>query len=356
MPRLSPPIAPNAPGTSTPPGVPRRGDGRNLDPALGDRGGDAAGLLVRDPDVAYPVARDAPGATASPPADTYYDLPVVKPPPWRWYVPAYFYCGGLAGSAASLAGAAELVRHHLPLERQLRWIAAVGDAAGAMLLIADLGRPARFHHMLRVIRPTSPMNIGTWILSSAGATSAIGLWSALRRRRAPIATSIAAIVTGSALATYPGVLLGNTAVPIWSATRRRLPIWFAALSAASLGAMLELVAPEVPAPRGYTAIAKTAHLIAACSVARGAAAGGVSAPLRRGRSGILWRCALGLGVASLAATLWPGTSRTRSLVAGALGTAAALLSRFAITEAGRASASDPRATFAPQRSRDVVAE
>jgi len=40
---------------------------------------------------------------------------------------------------------------------------------------------------------------------------------------------------------------------------------------------------------------------------------------------------------------------------GALGTAAALLGRFAIIEAGRASASDPRATFGPQRDRRTEA-
>jgi len=34
-------------------------------------------------------------------------------------------------------------------------------------------------------------------------------------------------------------------------------------------------------------------------------------------------------------------------VAGALGTASVLLGRFAIAEAGRASAADPRATLAP---------
>ena len=33
------------------------------------------------------------------------------------------------------------------------------------LLVADLGRPERFHHMLRVAKPTSPMSVGTWILA-----------------------------------------------------------------------------------------------------------------------------------------------------------------------------------------------
>jgi formate-dependent nitrite reductase membrane component NrfD len=324
-------------------------DGRHIDPRLGDRDGEAAAIEVREPDVAWPIAPEAHPAPDLPPSATYYDLPVVKSPPWNWYVPAYFYAGGLAGAAASLIGAAELADRRFPLGRQLRWIAVLGDAAGAALLVADLGRPARFHHMLRVFRPTSPMNLGTWILSSAGATSALGMWWALRDRKAPAAAGLASLVTGTALSTYTGVLLGNTAIPLWHQTRRRLPIWFAAISAASLGSLLELIAPDARAVRTYTTLAKTAQLLCAASVSRAARAAGVAGPVQRGRSSALWRTATWLGIASLAITAWPGGSRRRSLLAGALGTAAGLISRFAITEAGRASAADPRATFEPQR-------
>jgi hypothetical protein len=58
----------------------------------------------------------------------------------------------------------------------------------------------------------------------------------------------------------------------------------------------------------------------------------------------LWRAAKWLGVASLAATVL-----RRDRLAGVLGTVSALAGRFAIVEAGRASAADPRATFEPQR-------
>jgi len=30
------------------------------------------------------------------------------------------------------------------------------------LLVLDLGDPLRFHHMLRVFKPSSPMSLGTW--------------------------------------------------------------------------------------------------------------------------------------------------------------------------------------------------
>jgi len=41
------------------------------------------------------------------------------------------------------------------------------------LLIADLGRPERFHHMLRVAKPSSPMSVGTWILTAYGPGSGL---------------------------------------------------------------------------------------------------------------------------------------------------------------------------------------
>jgi hypothetical protein len=54
------------------------------------------------------------------------------------------------------------------LSRRCSLVSACGAVASAALLIADLGRPARFLNMLRVLRPSSPMNMGTWFLSAFG--------------------------------------------------------------------------------------------------------------------------------------------------------------------------------------------
>ena len=312
---------------------PRTRDSRNFDPRISGDTGDGAALPRAEP-------------------DTYYGLPVIKAAPWRWYVPAYFYLGGVAGAAATLATAAELARDP-HLARRLRWIASLGEASGAVCLIADLGMPARFHHMMRVFRPTSPMNIGTWILSAASVSGGLALLDDLRgqrnrrdrhRRQGPAATSAISALTGAMLATYTAVLLGNTAVPIWDATRRVLPPWFAATSAASLASLLELLGAAPRPVRRYAVAAKAGELVAAHTVARAAAAARVDRPLREGLSGRLWRGARWLGIAGLAATLLH-----RPRLAGALGTAAAVIGRFAIVEAGRSSAGDPRATFEPQR-------
>jgi polysulfide reductase-like protein len=317
-------------------------DGRNLDPRIADERGEGATIEVDRPEAAWPAVIETP--TGAPAAETYYDLPVVKPPPWRWFVPVYFYASGLGGAAGTLAAAAELTGDRR-FARRLHGIAAIGEAVGAACLIADLGRPARFHHMMRVFRPTSPMNAGVWILSAAGASSGLALLAELRggrRRGLGVAGAIGA-VAGAMLSTYTAVLLGNTAIPIWEATRRRMPLWFAAGSAASLASLVELIGGGGP-PRGYRIAAKAAELIGARSVEAAAAAAGVDRPLREGRSGRIWRGATWLGAGSLIATL-----ARRPRLAGVLGTAAALLARFAIVEAGRASAADPRATFQPQR-------
>src|SRR5207249_6615868 len=38
-------------------------------------------------------------------------------------------------------------------------------SADLALLVLDLGDPLRFHHMLRVFKPSSPMSLGTWCLT-----------------------------------------------------------------------------------------------------------------------------------------------------------------------------------------------
>ena len=239
---------------------------------------------------------------------TYYDLPVVKAAPWKWYVPTYFYLGGLAGAASTLG-----------LDR----IAALAEGAGATCLIADLGKPARFIYMMRVFRPTSPMNMGTWILSAATASTGISLLAPNR------VTRVTGALAGAMLSTYTGVLVGNTATPVWNRSRRVLPLWFAATSAASLASVLEVIGQP---RRRYSMIAKTAEVLGGAAVER---AGGAVL-----RDNTLWRRSRWLGLASLAATVLG-----RPRLAGVLGTASALLGRFAIIDAGRASANDPHETL-----------
>ncbi len=98
---------------------------------------------------------------------SYYGRPVVKPSPWKMDIPAYLFLGGRAGGSSLLAAGSDLTGR-LGLRRTARVtaLAAIGISFGA--LVHDLGRPARFHHLLRVAKVTSPMSVGTWILSVYG--------------------------------------------------------------------------------------------------------------------------------------------------------------------------------------------
>ena len=370
--------------TSTPPAA---ADGRNVDPRLGALSGEGWQQRVTHRAQPLPAGHelsDVPAdAVRTDEGPSYYGAPLLKEPVWRWYIPAYFYAGGVAGAAAALGAAAQLalrrgspglLRRVAPagedlLLRRCRLIATSGAAASAVLLVADLGRPGRFLNMLRVFRPTSPMNMGTWILSAFGASAAASTAAHLLPlpaglRRAGEGAALAAGVMGLPLCTYTGVLIANTAVPIWQGTRRSLPVLFAASGAAGAASLLEL---WPPGGRGdavvhrFAVIGKALEVALSEALAREAGAvPRVGRPLRHGASAALWRASQALSLAGLAASVASGLGAPTRRVAGLLGTLGALSLRFAVMAAGRASARDPHATSAQQRAgrgaRDVVRE
>ncbi|EUA86722.1 polysulfide reductase, NrfD family protein [Mycobacterium ulcerans str. Harvey] len=98
---------------------------------------------------------------------SYYGRPVLKTPAWEWKIAAYLFSGGLSAGSALLAAGADL--NGQPALRRVSRVGALASiATGSYFLIADLGRPERFHHMLRVAKPSSPMSVGTWILAAYG--------------------------------------------------------------------------------------------------------------------------------------------------------------------------------------------
>ena len=102
-----------------------------------------------------------------PPAEftSYYGRPILKKPTWKSPdVPVYLWVGGIAGTSAGVAALSDATGRPT-LRRGARLVAAAGALVGTVALIHDLGRPERFLNMLRVIRPTSPLSIGSWILA-----------------------------------------------------------------------------------------------------------------------------------------------------------------------------------------------
>ncbi|UOY00228.1 NrfD/PsrC family molybdoenzyme membrane anchor subunit [Blastococcus sp. PRF04-17] len=110
---------------------------------------------------------------------SYYGRQIVKTPVWKSPdVPLYLFLGGAAGSSSILAALAD-VTGRPKLTKVARLTSAGGAMASVVFLVHDLGRPERFLHMLRVFKPTSPLSVGTYILSpfsaAAGATAAVEL-------------------------------------------------------------------------------------------------------------------------------------------------------------------------------------
>lgn len=191
-----------------------------------------------------PQGAPFPQATAE---TGYYGLPLLKPPVWTWEVPLYFFVGGAAGAAAVLGVAAQVAGVDRRLVRDARWIAAAGAVVSGPLLVSDLGRPGRFLNMLRIFKLQSPMSVGAWALAafSATSTAAVLTHSLEPRFDFPVRSvgNVAAALsaaTGLVMATYTGVLLGATAIPVWSRNVAVLPVHFGGSAMASAVALLEL--------------------------------------------------------------------------------------------------------------------
>ena len=209
---------------------------------------------------------------AVPPAEfsSYYGRPILKPPVWTWEIAAYLFTGGLAAGSSLLAAGAQLTGRPA-LRRAGRLTALAGVTASGVLLVKDLGRPERFHHMLRVAKLTSPMSVGTWILTAYGPVAGLaavaeaapllperGPLGVARRMLPPVgrAAGLAAAGIAPALGTYTAVLLSDTAVPSWHAAYPELPLVFAGSALAS-GAGMGLIAvpPAQAGPARRLAVA-----------------------------------------------------------------------------------------------------
>lgn len=273
---------------------------------------------------------------------SYYGRPILKRPVWKWLIPAYFFTGGLAAGSSLLAFGARLTGRGR-LARRARVTSVAAMTASAAFLIEDLGRPARFVNMLRVLRPTSPMSVGSWVLAAYG--PAVGL-SAVRRDGVPVADATAAALA-PVVATYTGVLLADTAVPAWREARRTLPVLFASGAAASAGGVGVLLAPaDESGPARRLALAgAVGELVASEAMKRGL--GKVAEVYAEGRAHAYATLARRLTVAGVACVALGGRRVRRA--GGGLLAAGAAAERFAVFHAGVQSTEDPAFVVEAQR-------
>jgi hypothetical protein len=282
---------------------------------------------------------------------SYHGQPVLKQPVWTWEIPLYFFTGGAAGASAGLAYLSELSGDD-ELARRAWAVALGGLAASPALLISDLGRSARFLNMLRMFKVTSPMSVGTWVLSASGLTTAVAAtnaWTGLLDRPSRVARPAAALL-GLPLCTYTAALIANTSIPVWHEARRLLPFVFgsgAALTAG--GAAAAVTPPRYARPARRLAIASAAIELASNELMRHRL-GEAGGPYHHGATRVLGHvtssCLVG-GSALLAAH--GSSSRAAAAVAGGLLCAGAACARLNIFRAGFDSASDPAYVVGPQR-------
>lgn len=277
----------------------------------------------------------------------YYGRPALKAPVWTWEVPAYFFVGGASGAAAVIAAVAHRLGGSEDLVRHARWIAAASTIASPPLLISDLGRPERFLNMLRVFKVQSPMSVGVWTLVAFSNAGVAATFADLIERRtgghlvARVVRDAAEVVgaaTGLVLSTYTGVLLGATAIPVWSKNATLLPVHFGASAVGSAVSMLELFGHHDRALNRLgigTALVETgmaAHIETSDEP--------TLRDLRTGQAGTLLRAAGILsGPLPLLLRLVGGRAPGARRLAALSTIAGSLLTRVAWIEAGRSSAS-----------------
>jgi hypothetical protein len=284
---------------------------------------------------------------------SYYGRPVIKEPAWTIEVPWYFFAGGMAGAAAPLAVAARMAGNER-LARSAVTVAAAGVAVGTPLLVSDLGRPERFHHMLRLFKPTSPMSMGSWVLAGLGPSAvnaAVSEWFGIFPRLGRVAEVVSGLL-GPALSTYTAVLVANTAVPVWHEAGRELPLVFAGSAMASAGAATALLTPAADAgPARRLAVTGAVVELAAGQVMEHRL-GELAEPYHQGVAGRYARLAKGCTAAGAAAIGLAGRRRRPLAMAGAgLLLAGSALERLAVYKAGFQSARDPKYVVKPQRAR-----
>lgn len=302
---------------------------------------------------------------------SYHGQPALKYPQWDSKVSGYIAIAGAAGAAQALAWTGGLLdpRGFRCARRNARWMGLAASAAGSGLLIADLKTPRRFFNMVRILRPTSPMSFGTYILGAFVAATTISLLADLPglRRRPPLraladVADAGAAVTGAGAATYTAALLSATSNPQWAAAPRALAAQFAASSVAAGAAALALgerAGGRRQAAEKFEAVATVATLVQAgaslLSDARHRQTGTSEADASREadrRTKLLLATAV-----PIAALLVGRAAGERGGAVAALGSASMLVGSWLLREetlnAGRRAAHRPEAAFSLAQQRHL---
>jgi hypothetical protein len=163
----------------------------------------------------------------------YLSQDVTKVPGWHGLVAWDLLFNNLTTGLFLFAAVGELAAPALlgPVAKVAYPVALVLLLTDLLMLVCDLGDPLRFHHMLRVFKPSSPMSLGTWSLTvyslpltlivAIEAAQALGLLP--RGSMALESVRRSAVVFGLLPAfgslAYKGVLFSTCSQPGWKDAR-----------------------------------------------------------------------------------------------------------------------------------------
>src|SRR5271163_2418460 len=153
----------------------------------------------------------------------YAHLPITKVPGWHGSIAWDALLNGMATGLFMAAAVSELAAPAVftPVAKVAYPVALVLLLIDLGLLVTDLGDPLRFHHMLRVFKPGSPMSVGTWCLTifslplTAAAALSVLAEIGIDLEWARILAVVLGLLPGFGAAAYKGVLLSTNAQPGW---------------------------------------------------------------------------------------------------------------------------------------------
>ncbi len=164
---------------------------------------------------------------------SYAGSEITKPPNWHALVSWDMLFNNLSTGLFLVAAVADLLFSSTlgPVSRLAYPLALLLLLCDLGCLVLDLGDPLRFHHMLRVFKPSSPMSFGTWSLTvySVPLTLIVGLdalsWLGLVTGSGGAIGILRGILLVAGLlpalgsAVYKGVLFSTSAQPGWKDAR-----------------------------------------------------------------------------------------------------------------------------------------
>jgi Ni/Fe-hydrogenase subunit HybB-like protein len=197
----------------------------------------------------------------------YANMPLTKAPGWYGTIAWDALLNGMATGLFIAAAVSELAAPAVftPVAKVAYPVALVLLLVDLALLVFDLGDPLRFHHMLRVFKPRSPMSVGTWCLTifslplTAAAALSLLAEMGMDFEWARILAVVVGLLPGFGSATYKGVLLSTNAQPGWKDAR-----WMGGYltnSALLMGCAVLLVLSALMEQTQATAILRSAFIV-----------------------------------------------------------------------------------------------